>query len=97
MIEVILSTNIIVKEEVFQGIDVIRHSLRMIVITIHERNQKSLVKIKIEIGVDHVIIRNTRQMMKNVIKRKRKKVRSQGLVRGQGVRLFFLIFFFYLY
>lgn len=94
MIEVVPSTKIIikVKEEVFQGVDVIYRYLQMAVITIHEvKNQKSLVSIKIKIEVDHVIIKNIRQMMKNVIKKRQKKVRGQGLVLGQGVRIKFYL------
>lgn len=82
MIEVIPNTKITV------GVDVIHLNLPMEVITIHEvENQKNHVNIKIKIEVDHVIIKNIHQMMKNVIKRKRKKVRGQGLVLGQDVRL----------
>lgn len=94
MIKVVLGTKITVKikEEVFQGVVVIHQNRQMAVTTIHVRNQKSLVNIKIKIEVDHVIIKNIRQMMKNVIKRKRKKVRGQGLVLGQDVRLILFLY-----
>lgn len=83
MIEVDQSIKVKVKEEVFQGVDATHHNLRM---AVRGRNQKSLVNIKTEIEVDPGSIKNTRQTMKNDIKRKRRKVKSQDRVLGLDVR-----------